>query len=117
MSKIKRPPTKQRKISEDTKLEKVMMFVGWSFLITLGGFLGFWLIFDNLLDISFINLQLDALTFSFIIFTGTSSAFGFGVATLIKNNRQIRRKRFLDFLVGEFLLCMFALFLLAAYQF
>jgi hypothetical protein len=118
MSKIKKKqPPRFRRDTKEEKLEKSMNFTGWIFLLTLGIFLGIWFIFDDLLNITFIDFQLNALTFSFIIFTGTSSAFSFGLATLIKNNRDIRRKIFFDFLIGEFLLCMFAVFSLAAYQF
>jgi len=118
MSKFKKTqPKRPTQESKEEKLEKSLMFAGWSFLITLGVFLGIWFIFDDLLDLSFIDFQINVLSFSFIIFTGTSSAFCFGISTLIKNNREIKRKLFFDFLIGEFLLCMFAVFALAAYQF
>ncbi|KKK46102.1 hypothetical protein LCGC14_0625520 [marine sediment metagenome] len=116
MSKVeKKPIERKRPISElDIKFEKIIQFSGWIFLLALGGFIGGWAILDEMLDL--ITLDLDAMTFSFIIFTGTNSAISFGLATKIKNNQDNKRSLFFDWLLGEFLFCMIAIFAVAAYQ-
>lgn len=116
MSKIKKKPVvSSSAISElDIKFKKIVQFSGWLFLLSLLGFLGGWLILDNILDI--INLELDAVEFTIIIFTGTNSAISFALASKIKNNRDKKRQYFLDWLLGEFIFCMLAVFTIAAYQ-
>ena len=116
MSKVRKKQTESQKVlSElDIKLEKIVQFSGWMFLITLGGFMGGWIAFDIMFEI--IELNINAITFSFIIFTGTNSAVSFGVASKIKNDRTKKREFFFDWLIGEFMLCMFAIFAVAAYQ-
>lgn len=101
-------------IEEDIKFEKIIQFSGWAFLFALILFMGAWILLDFLLNI--IELELNASTFSFIIFTGTNSAISFGLATRVKNNRDQKKKLYYDWLVGEFLFCMFAIFAIAAYQ-
>ncbi len=100
-------------LEEDIKFEKVIQFSGWIFLLVLAGFMGVWGLMD-LLDIAKINL--DAMSYSFILFTGTSSALSFGLATRIKKNRDKKKEIFMDWLLGEFLLSVFAIFAVAAYQ-
>lgn len=114
MSKVrKKQIERQKTLSElDIKFEKIVQFSGWIFLFALGGFMGGWAVLDTILEI----INLNAMTFSFIIFTGTNSAVSFGVASKIKNDRTKKREFFLDWLIGEFLLCMFAIFAVAAYQ-
>ncbi|MHA2391041.1 MAG: hypothetical protein ACXAEX_03655 [Promethearchaeota archaeon] len=116
MSKVKKKPIdRQKTISElDVKFEKIIQFSGWIFLLALGGIMGGWFLLDNVLEI--ISLDLDAILFSLIIFTGTNSAVSFGVSTKIKNNRDKKKGYFHDWLIGEFLLCMIAIFTVAAYQ-
>jgi hypothetical protein len=116
MSKIKKkrfesPST----ISElDIKFEKIIQFSGWLFLFALVGFLGAWVLLDIILEI--IDLEISVMTFTFIIFTGTNSAISFGLATKIKNNRDKKKQFFHDWLLGEFLFSMLAIFSIAAYQ-
>ena len=116
MSKVKKKQIERQKaISEaDIKFEKIIQFSGWIFLLALGGLLGGWVVLDTVLNI--INLELNAMTFSLIIFTGTNSAISFGLATKIKNNRDKKKQFFFDWLIGEFLFCMVAIFSVAAYQ-
>jgi hypothetical protein len=116
MSKVKKKPIDRQKSTTelDVKFEKIIHFSGWLFLLALAGLLGGWVLFDNILEI--ITLELDALTFSIIIFTGTNAAISFGLASKIKNNRDKKREYFLDWIIGEFLFCMFAIFAIAAYQ-
>ncbi len=116
MSKVRRKQiTRKRVISElDIKFEKIIQFSGWMFLLALGAFMGVWVLLDDILSI--LNLSLDEMTFSFIIFTGTNSAVSFGIASKIKGDPDKKRSYFLDWLLGEFLLCMFAIFAVAAYQ-
>ena len=102
MSKLKKRKDEQpTTISEtDIKFEKIIHFSGWIFLLGLAGFLGGWAILDLL---NVYELELEVMSFSFVIFTGVSSAFCFGLATQIKNNRDQKRKLFLDWMLAEFL--------------
>jgi hypothetical protein len=116
MSKIKKkPPISTSAISElDVKFTKIVQFTGWLFLLGLLGFLGGWFILENILNI--IKLEMDAVEFTIIIFTGTNSAISFGLASKIKNSRDKKRQYFLDWLIGQFIFCMLAIFTIAAYQ-
>lgn len=116
MSKVKKKHIERSiTISDlDVKFEKIVQFSGWIFLLVLGGFMGGWVILDYILNI--IDLSINAMTFTIIIFMATNSAISFGVATKIKNNRANKKSYFHDWLLGEFLFCMFAIFAVAAYQ-
>lgn len=116
MSKIKKKPVVgSSTISElDTNFKKIIQFSGWLFLLGLIGFVGAYLILDNILNI--INLEFDAVEYSIIIFTGANSAISFGLASKIKNNQDKKKQYFLDWLLGEFLFCMLAVFAIAIYQ-
>ncbi|MFX1376857.1 MAG: hypothetical protein ACFFA0_13700 [Promethearchaeota archaeon] len=116
MSKVRKKQIERQKVLSklDIKFEKIIQFSGWMFLFALGGFLGGWFLLDNILEI--FDLSLNAMTFSFVIFTGTNAAVSFGLASKIRNDRTRKREFFLDWLVGEFLFCMFAIFTVAAYQ-
>ncbi|MFX0005841.1 MAG: hypothetical protein ACFFA7_07455 [Promethearchaeota archaeon] len=116
MSKIKKKPVvSSSTLSElDINFIKIIQFSGWLFLLGLIGFLGGWLILDNVLNI--INLELDAVEFSIIIFIGTNSGISFALASKMKNNQDKKRQYFLDWLVAEFIFCMLAVFAIAAYQ-
>lgn len=116
MSKIKKKRTERpTEISElDVKFQKIIQFSGWLFLFALIGFMGPWILLVYILGL--INLELTAMTFSFIIFMGTNSAISFALAAKIKNNKDNKQKFFNDWLLGEFLFSMFAIFAVAAYQ-
>ena len=116
MSKIKKKPVvSPSAISAlDTNFIKVIQFSGWLFLLGLFGFIGGWLILDNVLHI--INLEFDAAEFSIIIFIGTNAGVSFGLASKMKNNQEKKRQYFLDWLLAEFIFCMLAVFAIAAYQ-
>ncbi|MBY8984016.1 MAG: hypothetical protein KGD65_03010 [Candidatus Lokiarchaeota archaeon] len=116
MSKVrKKQIDRKRVISEvDIKFEKIIQFSGWMFLLGLGVFMAGWVIFDDIFNI--LTLTLDEMTFSFIIFIGTNSAVSFGLATKINKNPEKKQTFFLDWLLGEFLLCIIAIFAVAAYQ-
>jgi hypothetical protein len=116
MSKIKKKRIgEQTTISDlDIKFVKIFQFSGWLFLLLIGGFMGAWVLLDAVLEI--ISLDLTAMTFSFIIFTGTNSAISFALATKIKNNTDRKKQFFLDWLLGEFIFCMLAVFAVAVYQ-
>ncbi len=114
--KIKAKDRAPKKVpEEENPFIKIIRFSGWFFLILLGFFLGIWVFFDTLLEI--IELTLDASSFTIIIFLGTSGALSFGLATKIKNNELLTRQFFIDWIVGEFIFCMFAIFSVAIYQF
>ena len=116
MSKVReKPKQRQKNLSEfDIKFEKIVQSSGWMFLLALAAFMGGWFLLDMVLEI--IDLNVNAMTFSFIIFTGTNSAVSFALASKIKNDRTKKREIFLDWLLGEFLFSMFAIFAVAAYQ-
>ncbi len=116
MSKIKKKRIdKPSEISDlDFKFQKIIQFSGWLFLFTLIGFMGAWILLDYIL--SLINIELTAMTFTFIIFIGTNSAISFALATKIKDDFENKRRLFQDWLLGEFLFCIFAIFAVAVYQ-
>ncbi|MFX1308568.1 MAG: hypothetical protein ACFE9M_01250 [Promethearchaeota archaeon] len=116
MSKIKKKQIdKPSGISElDIKFEKIIQFSGWLFLLGLVGFFGAWFLFDTILNV--IDLEIETMTFTFIIFIGTNAAISFALATKIKNNRDKKKEYFLDWLLGEFIFCMMAIFAIAIYQ-
>jgi hypothetical protein len=116
MSKVKKKPTRLPGglSREEVVFEKVIHFSGWIFLIVLLVLLSAFFIFDYMLDL--IVLQLNESTFTLVIFTGTNSAISFAVATRVKANRDQKKKLFFDWLLGEFILCMIAVFVVAAYQ-
>lgn len=100
--------------AEDIKFEKIIQFSGWMFLLALILFMGAWVVLDFLLDL--VEFKLDASTFSFIIFMGTNAALSFALSYKIRNNRDQKRKFFVDWLIGIFLFSMFAIFAVAVYQ-
>ncbi len=118
MSKYKQK--KEQKVQSsyetDVRFERSIEISGWFFLIAIIGFLGLWIIFDFLLDVSMIDFEANVYSFTYIVFTGTSSAFAFSVSWNIKSNREKKKQIFFDWLLGEFLLCLFAIFALAIYQ-
>lgn len=115
MSKIKKKKVERPTIISETdiKFEKIIQFSGWIFLLVLAGFLGGWALLDLL---NIYELHLEAMSFALIVFTAVSSAFCFGLVTRIKNNRDQKRELFLDWMLAEFLFCMFAIFAIAVYQ-
>ena len=116
MSKVKKKSTKLdgRLSEEDLIFERIIYFSGWIFLLILLVFLGAFLVFDFIF--AFIELTLNAPSFSIIIFTGTNCAISFALATRIKKNRDQKKKLLVDWLKGEFLFCLIAILVVAAYQ-
>ncbi len=116
MSKVKKKSTRfDGSLSEeDLIFERIIYFSGWIFLLIVLVFLGAFFIFDFILGL--IELQLDASNFSLIVFTGTNCAISFALATRIKKNRDQKKKLFVDWLTGEFLFCVIAILVVAAYQ-
>lgn len=102
-------------ISEkDIEFEMILQFAGWIFLIVLAGFFGIWGLFDYALNI--IEIEINQMIFAYVLFTGTSCAFCFGLETKIKKERDKKKQFFVDWLLTEFFLCMFAIFSVAIYQ-
>jgi hypothetical protein len=116
MSKVKKKPTGLRGglSEEEVKFEKIIQFSGWIFLIALILLMGAFIIFDSVLGL--IELELNASTFTLIIFFGTNSAISFGLATRIKKNRNQKKKLYFDWLMGEFLFGIIVIFAVAVYQ-
>ena len=99
---------------KDIEFEKILQFSGWIFLICFAIILGIWAMFDVLLKT--MNVEIGAMQFSFIIFTGTSATLCFALVSKIRKNRDMKKEIFIDWLIGEFLFCMFAIFVVAIYQ-
>lgn len=117
MSKIKKKPIDRATTvisKKDIEFEKILQFSGFIFLICFAVFLGIWALFDYLLKT--INIEIGAMQFSFIIFMGTSAALCFALGTSIRKNRDRKKEIFMDWLIGEFLFCIFAIFVVAIYQ-
>ncbi len=116
MSKIQKSKKVKRKPTAPVKnqLESILQFSAWVFLFTLIFFLGIWILGDLL---NIIEFEIEVVSYGFVVFTGTSSAFCFGTATLIKRNTEREKAFVLDWVVGMFLFSMIAIFLLAIYQF
>jgi hypothetical protein len=106
------PPTTISK--KDILFEKSIQFTGWIFLVVFGIFMAFYGIFDVILNTY--DIIIGAMQFSYIIFTGTSAALCFALASRIRRNRDKKKEIFVDWLIAEFLFCMFAIFSVAAYQ-
>jgi hypothetical protein len=87
---------------------------GWMFLISLGVFFAYYGIFDFLLEL--VEVEIYAVLFSYIIYTGTSAGFCFGLSTRIARNRDKKKEIFVDWLIAQFIVCMFAIFSVAVYQ-
>ena len=118
MSKIEKKKFRKKSSSleEDIKFEKMINYSGWIFLFALIAFLFSWFVLDAIINIPFIDFEENVLTFSFIVFTATASAFSFGLAASIKKNRDKKKQLFTDWIIAIFLFSMFAIFALAAYQ-
>ena len=116
MSKRKKPIDRATTTisKEEIIFEKAIQYSGWFFLIALSVFLGYWGIFDALLETMEINI--DQMLFSYILFNGVSMAFSFALSTKIRKNRDKKREIFLDWIIAEFFICMFAIFSVAVYQ-
>lgn len=117
MSKIKKKPIDRSTTTiskEEIAFEKSIQFCGWMFLIALSIFLAYYGIFDVILET--IEIEITAMLYSYVIFTGTSSALCFALSTKIRKNRDKKKEIFIDWIIAEFLFCMFAIFSVAIYQ-
>lgn len=101
-------------LKKDIAFEKLIYFCGWMFLISLCIFLFYYAVFDYILET--VEIEITAMIFSYALFTGTSSLFCFALSTFIRKNRDRKKEIFIDWLISEFLLCMFAIFSVAVYQ-
>jgi hypothetical protein len=99
---------------KDIAFEKSIQFCAWMFLISLSIFLIYYGIFDVILEE--VDIEITAMLFSYTLFTGTSSALCFALSTKIRRNRDRKREIFIDWIIAEFLFCMFAIFSVAVYQ-
>lgn len=122
MSKIRKKPSQRpSSISEDIRLIKMIQIAGWFFILALLGYMFIWGVFDMLLDLDllpglgFLDIEMDAVTFAFVVYTGTSAALCFGLSTKINNTKEKKKEFFQDWLLGEFLFSMFAIFSVSVY--
>ena len=99
---------------KDINFEKILQFSAWFFLIACSGVLAYWALFDVILDRMVIHIG--AMYFTYILFTGTSAALCFALVTKIRKNRDKKKEIMIDWLIAEFLFCMFAIFAVAIYQ-
>ena len=114
--KKKKPSSQPTTLSKrDIQFEKIIQISGIIFLLACLAVLGFIILLD-LLNIIETTVTLNAATYSFIIFTGTSSGLTLGMGTVIKNNREQKRRYFFDWVIGEFFLCIMAIFAVGIYQ-
>lgn len=130
MSKAKKQAAdRSTTISEtDIKFVKIIQFAGWIFLLVLGGFMAIWGMFDyfpsyvqeefniNLGFLDLVDLELDAVTYSFIITMGTLGVFCFALSTKINRNLDKKKEIFLDWITAILLFNVFAIIAIAAYQ-
>jgi len=117
MSKIRKKPIDRTTTTiskEEITFEKAIQYSGWFSLIALSIFLGYWGIFDALLEVMEINI--DQMLFSYILFNGISMALSFALSTKIRKNRDKKKEIFVDWIIAEFFVCMFAIFSVAVYQ-
>lgn len=116
MSKIKKKEKEpiDSSLKQDIIFEKIIQFSGWIFLVVLILFLGGWLLSDWVLKMDV--LSLGAPTLALTIFLGTNSAFSFGLASKLKENRDQKKKLFFDWLIAELLFSMIAIFAVSVYQ-
>jgi hypothetical protein len=118
MSKYKqRRKEKELRGSEvDTRLIKTLGIAGAIFLLIFIVYMGIWVVTNYILDISVFLFTENEYSFTFIIFTSTSSALTFGLAANIRENREKKKKLFIDWIIAEFIIVVFITFVLAAYQ-
>ncbi|MFX0031208.1 MAG: hypothetical protein ACFE8E_01030 [Candidatus Hodarchaeota archaeon] len=116
MSKIKKKAkeTIENSLKQDIIFEKIIRFSGWMFLLSLIAFLGGWFALDIILDLDILSLGASTLTVT--IFLGINSAFSFGLASKVKENREQKKKFYIDWLIAEFLFSMIAIFAISVYQ-
>ncbi len=117
MSKIKKKTSERSTTTisrRDINFEKAIQISGWMFLIAFAIFMGIWEIFDAILQT--MEIPIGRMQFSYVVFTGTSTAFSFALSSKIAKNRDKKKEIFTSWLITEFLLCMFAIFSVAIYQ-
>lgn len=99
---------------KDINFEKTLQFSAWFFLLACLIPLAYWALFDYLLKS--IVIDISAMYFSYVIFMGTSAGLCFALATKVRKNRDKKKEIVIDWLIGEFLFCMMAIFAVAIYQ-
>ncbi|MFX0069945.1 MAG: hypothetical protein ACFFAO_02545, partial [Candidatus Hermodarchaeota archaeon] len=95
MSKIKKKPVDRATTTvtkEDIRFENMIKNAGWMFLISLGVFLAYYYIFDFLLEL--VEVEIIAMIYSYVVYTGTSAGFCFGLSTKIARNRDKKKEIF-----------------------
>ena len=98
---------------KDIQFEKILQFCGWIFLIAFSIYMAYWVLFDVLLKN--LIIKIGPMQFSYTLFTGTSAALCFALVTKIRKNRDKKKEIFIDWLIGEFLFGIFAIFAVAIY--
>lgn len=117
MSKIKKKPIDRSSTTvskEDIHFERIIQFAGFFFFIAFAWFMCYWAMFDFILESE--NVEIGTMQYSYIIFTGASTAFCFALVSKIRQNRDIKKKIFIDWIIAQFLFCMFAIFVVAIYR-
>ncbi len=117
----KKPTAKPEFSDSDAEFLRIFQFTGWiSFLI--GGVILILLLYlafideNNVITIAGIEIGINRTLVSLMIFSITTTIFCFGTVDLLKKDISKKKQYFISWLIGEFLLAIFGIFSLAAYQ-
>ena len=120
--KEKKKPTAIPEISDsDEKFLRIIQFTGWVSLL-IGGAILILLLYLAFIDenkqitIGGIQIGISRTLVSIMIFSITTTIFCFGTVDLLKKDLSKKKQYFISLLIGEFLLAIFGIFSLAAYQ-
>jgi len=120
--KERKKPTVISEFSEsDTKFFRIIQFTGWVSLL-IGGAILILLLYlafideNNQISIAGIEIGISRTLVTIMIFSITTTIFCFGTVDLLKKDISKKKQYFASWLIGEFLLAIFGIFSLAAYQ-
>ena len=123
MSKREKKPTARATELHETDEEflKILQFTGWVSLLVGGvllALLGYlWFIDDNhQISIAGFTIDISTSLVTVMLFSITSCAFSFGLVDLLRKDITKKKQYFLSWVLGEFLLALFGIVYLAAYQ-
>lgn len=105
----------------DKKFLTIIQFTGWISLLIGGSLLilNLYLAFideNHIITIGAIEIGISRTSVVIMIFSITTTVFCFGIVDLLRSDLSKKKQYFMSWLIGEFLLAMFGVFSLAAYQ-
>lgn len=105
----------------DKKFLTIIQFTGWISLLIGGSLLilNLYLAFideNHIITIGTIEIGISRTSVIIMIFSITTTVFCFGMVDLLRSDLSKKKQYFMSWLIGEFLLAMFGVFSLAAYQ-